>query len=205
MEIHHSVKNNVETIWSLLRLQLGKLTDPNAGMVLKESQNRILSMAMVHQLLYQSQDMNHINFKTYLETLASHIFQSSDRDPQALSLVVEADEGYIDLVTAVPCGMIATELISNALKHAFPQNREGTLSVIFKLKDKNRVSLKVQDDGIGFPPNMDWRKSPSLGFSIVSSLCRQIDAVLDVKQAGETGTSFTLTFPLTAQPIASSF
>ena len=195
-EVHHRVKNNLQVISSLLRLQSRHLTDPYATEVLSQSQNRIRSMALIHQLLYQAKDLGYINFKTYLETLLAELFKSQNAEQRGLSYILASDEIQIDLDSAIPCGLITTELVSNALKHAFPNNQSGALSVSFKHTLKGGAVLTVDDDGIGMPTGRDWKNSASAGMTIVLALCKQMNGILDCPTKMSNGTQFMFSFPL---------
>ncbi len=193
-EIHHRVKNNLQIISSLLRMQSQRIDHADAGLILQESQNRVLSMAMIHELLYKSQDLRRIPMREYLNMLLTRLFHSYNIDTSRIQLQLAGENVEVGLDTAIPCGLIATELVSNALKYAFPNSRKGILSVTYESRNQ-RESLRVQDDGVGLPRDLDWRHASSLGFTIVLALTRQIDGSLEVFPSPEGGACFHLSFP----------
>jgi chemotaxis family two-component system sensor kinase Cph1 len=194
-EVHHRVKNNLQVISSLLRLQSSYLSEGKETDALLESRNRIQSMALVHDLLYQSRDLSQINFKNYLSGLLTHILKSYNGDQRGLSFTLDADDIPINLDAAIPCGLIMTELVSNALKHGFPDGHAGRIDVTLKFNDSQAITLQVDDNGIGLPSALDWKKSASLGFTIIQALCRQIKCSLETSAKDAGGTRFTLTLP----------
>ena len=191
-EIHHRVKNNMQVICSLLNLQSRHIQDPAVLEMFKESQRRIRSMALIHERLYQSSDLSRIEFSQYLRNLATHLFHSYQVNSSRIELRIEAEEVYFNINTAIPCGLIVNELISNALKHAFPEGRRGRLDLDLRRMTGNGYVLRVKDDGVGFPENLDFRKTETLGMQIVSTLVRQIDGSIDLARAK--GTEFTIHF-----------
>jgi PAS domain S-box-containing protein len=191
-EIHHRVKNNMQVISSLLNLQSRHIQDPVVLEMFKESQRRIRSMALIHERLYQSSDLSRIEFSQYLRNLATHLFHSYQVDSSRIQLRLEAEEVHLNINTAIPCGLIVNELISNALKHAFPEGRSGTLGLDLRTEEGDGYVLRVKDDGVGFPENLDFRKTETLGMQIVSTLVNQIDGRLALESQG--GTHFILEF-----------
>ena len=190
-EIHHRVKNNFMIIQSLLQLQSRHIDDENILEIFKESQNRIKSMAFVHQRLYQHDNLKKINFGDYPETLASDIFKSYVSNPDQITLDIDTEDVALDIDTAIPLGLILNELISNSLKYAFPEGRKGKLMVKSYLKD-NRYNLIVSDNGIGIPEELNYEKLNSLGLKLIYSLSEQIGA--KVKLDTTNGTMFKITF-----------
>jgi len=191
-EVHHRVKNNMQVISSLLNLQSRHIQDPAVLEMFKESQRRIRSMALIHERLYQSSDLSRIEFSQYLRNLATHLFHSYQVDSSRIQLRIEAEEVHLNINTAIPCGLIVNELISNALKHAFPKGRSGSLGLDLHKVAGDGYVLRVKDDGVGFPETLDFRKTETLGMQIVSTLVSQIDGSIDL--AREKGTEFTIHF-----------
>jgi two-component sensor histidine kinase/PAS domain-containing protein len=177
-EVHHRVKNNLQVISSLLNLQAAEITDPNTLIALRESQNRVRSMALIHEKLYQSNDLAHIDFSIYLQSLVYSLAQSYRVQANKVDIQVQAEKIFLDLDTAIPCGLMVNELVSNSIKYAFPEDRSGKIIVSFSSTAHNRYSLAVSDDGIGLPAGFDYKNSSSLGLKLVDSLVRQIDAKL---------------------------
>jgi PAS domain S-box-containing protein len=191
-EIHHRVKNNMQVISSLLSLQSRHVQDPAVLEAFKESQRRIRSMALIHERLYQSSDFSRIEFSHYLRNLATHLFHSYQVNSDRIRLSLDAEEVFLNINTAIPCGLIVNELISNSLKHAFPEGRAGKLGVSLQRVAGDGYVIQVCDDGIGFPAGLDFRQTESLGMQIVSTLANQIEASVELKRDG--GTSFTIRF-----------
>ncbi len=174
-ELYHRTKNNMQVIIALLGLQAAALGDPRLQAALQETQNRIHSMALVHQMLYQSQNLAHIDLSEYLRALTELLQTSYAVAPKrvALTLAVEKVEVAIDV--AVPCGLILNELISNALKHAFPGDRQGEIQVWLHRAPPGELVLGVADNGVGLPPGFEWEHSDSLGLRTVLTLVRQLN------------------------------
>ena len=184
-EIHHRVKNNLQIISSLLRLQSETQKGKSSNDVFKESQNRIRSMALIHEKLYHSHDLSKIDFSEYVRNLASNLFLSYDVDPGRIGLEVKVEDVSWDVGTAIPCGLIINELISNALKYAFPENRPGKIRVALCRED-GMFRLSVADNGVGLPKDVDFRQTESLGFQLVGMLTEQLNGTVDVHADGKT-------------------
>jgi PAS domain S-box-containing protein len=191
-EIHHRVKNNMQVISSLLNLQSHHVQDPHVLDMFKESQRRIRSMALIHERLYQSSDLSRIEFSQYLRNLATHLFHSYQVDSNRIRLTLDAEEVFLNINTAIPCGLIVNELVSNALKHGFPDGRSGEVAVELHKIAGDGYELKVRDDGVGFPEGLDFRQTQTLGMQIVVTLVSQIDGRLKLQRQGST--CFTLEF-----------
>ncbi len=191
-ELHHRVKNNMQVISSLLNLQARRISDPTVLEMFKDSQRRIRSMALVHERLYQSSDLSRIEFSTYLRNLATHLFHSCQADSSRIRLLLDTEEVYLNINTAIPCGLIVNELVSNAFKHAFPGGRSGEVEVSFRRLEGDGYQLRVRDDGIGFPENFDPRQTESLGLQIVDTLVTQLNGQISITKS--TGTEITVRF-----------
>ncbi len=190
-EIHHRVKNNMQIISSLLNLQTRYVDDEEAVNVLKESQNRVRSMAMIHEKLYQSKDLSHINFLDYIQSLVSNLFYSYNvKNPQIKS-ILKIDDVKLNMETAVPCGLIISEIVSNSLKYAFPNEMHGEILVSLKSVE-NGYELIISDNGIGLPSELDIDNHKSLGLILVKSLTEQIDGKITIKR--NHGTEFKINF-----------
>jgi len=191
-EIHHRVKNNLQVISSLIGLQAQKIEDPAIQAMFFESQHRIRSMALIHDKLYRSKELARIDFAGYIESLAAHLVHSLQVDPSRVNLVLDIKDVALDIHSAIPLGLIINELISNALKHAFPWNRTGTVRVFLRPAEASRYRLVVSDDGIGFPAGVDVHKAETLGLQIVTMLAEQLDGAVAVSR--DKGTVFTVDF-----------
>ncbi|MBP1691877.1 MAG: hypothetical protein H6Q32_1229, partial [Bacteroidetes bacterium] len=192
-EIHHRVKNNMQIISSLISLQMGNSSDPLLRETLRESQSRIRSMALVHETLYRSNNLAAINFREYIRLLVSQVSHASLK--RNVHVVVEETDVALPLDQAVPAGLIMNELFSNALKHAFPNGEEGTVTVAAKKSNNDAVELVVADTGAGMPPGADPRKAATLGFHLITSLTEQLGGTLTI--TGNPGTTVTVRFPST--------
>lgn len=195
-EIHHRVKNNLQVIISLLNLQMNSLRDKEAIGLFQESKNRIQSMALVHQHLYQSRELSNIRYDVYLRSLVNDLFASYGVTASRLRLDWQVEPLTLDIDYAVTCGLLVTELVSNALKHAFPDGRSGSLRILLREEPGACIVLSVEDDGVGLAEELDLSGAgPSLGLRIVNALCRQLNATLGITRSP--GARFEIRFPLT--------
>jgi PAS domain S-box-containing protein len=191
-EVYHRVKNNMQVMSSLLNLQARAIDDPTAAEALKKSRNRIHSMALVHEKLYRSPDLNRIDFADYIRQMIVHLNQSLEVDPDLIRIRLDLEVAFLDVNTAVPCGLILTELITNSFKHGFPDGRKGELAVEFRDLKEGRFRLTVRDDGVGFPEGLDFRSGETLGMQIVQLLVDQLDGTIEILR--ERGTEFRISF-----------
>lgn len=190
-EIHHRVKNNMQIISSLLNLQTRYINDERVVDILKESQNRVKSMAMIHEKLYQSSGLAKIGFRAYIKHLATFLSQSYVIDAERIRIDTQVDDIFLDIDTAIPCGLIINELVTNSLKHAFPNKMEGDINI--KLKEESgKYVLSVIDTGIGFPENLDFKSTETLGFQLINNLVMQLDGTAELKR--NNGTEFKIIF-----------
>lgn len=194
-EIHHRVKNNLQITSSLLRLQESAIDDPQAREVFAGAQHRIRSMALVHEKLYQSTNLSQIDFGNYIRTLGDLLMRSFAPDPSPMTLQVSGATVLLSIDVAVPCGLIVNELLSNSLKHAFPDGRPGTIEVELEDRGDGTCQVSVRDDGVGLPPNLDPATVTTLGLQLVAGLVQQIDGTLTV-DSGSDGTAFNIRFPM---------
>jgi PAS domain S-box-containing protein len=191
-EIHHRVKNNMQIISSLLNLQASQMKDENALKMSKESQSRIRSMALVHEKLYKSQDFSHINFSDYIRSLATHLFQFNQVNPNLIQLKMDLEDVFLDIQTAIPCGLILNELITNALKYAFPKNSRGEITVELHPTADHAFQMVVKDNGVGIPEDMDIQDPKSFGLQIVTMLVNQLEGNMEVQR--KDGAFFNIIF-----------
>lgn len=191
-EIHHRVKNNLQIICSLLNLQT-QSSDPQIVEIMKESQNRVKSMALVHENLYKSENLSKINLESYVQDLSKNLLRSYHSKTSAIKISVAVSNISLDIDTAVPCGLIINELVSNALKYAFPQQQQGEVKISIFKADNQDVILNIADDGIGLPPEINIEQINTMGLRMVTALIRQISGTLSVNR--EAGSSFTISFP----------
>jgi two-component sensor histidine kinase len=191
-EIHHRVKNNLQVISSLLNLQAQHITDEQARALFRESQGRVQSIALVHEKLHQAKDLSQLDFEEYVWTLVANVFFSQRAAERGISSHIEVDGARLEVDMAIPCGLIINELVTNALKHAFPEGRSGTISIILRKRDQGGVELVVGDDGVGLPPDLDLRRAEGLGLDLVFTFAEQLEATVEVERTG--GTVFHFAF-----------
>jgi len=191
-EIHHRVKNNMQIVSSLLMLQSQYIEDEKYKDVFIESQTRIHSMALIHEKLYQSESIAQINFKEYIESIVFNIFESY-RIKSNIKIDINVENISIKIDYAVPCGLIINELVTNSLKYAFPDGRQGKIQISLKSNDNNMIRLSISDDGIGIPKDLDIRKTKSLGLHLVTALAEgQLHGEIILNR--EIGTEFQISF-----------
>ncbi len=190
-EIHHRVKNNLMVISSLLNLQSRYIRDEASKDIFKESQNRARSMALIHERLYQTTDLKRIDFGDYIRTLSQELFRTYAGDFGLIDLKINVEDIFLDINTAIPLGLIVNELITNSLTHAFPDGMKGEINVDFQRTD-DHYEFTVKDNGIGFPYDLDFQKTASLGLQIVNSLTEQIFGEIELNRSH--GTEFKITF-----------
>lgn len=193
-EIYHRVKNNLQVIYSLLNLQARNVPDPAALAVLRDSQSRVRAMALVHEKLYQSKDLARIDLADYIHSLAYGLLDTyrAINNPVSLRLAIEPCD--LDIETALPCGLMLTELISNSLKYAFADGRAGEIAIAATLDPHHRVVLTIQDNGVGLPHDLNLQRVSSLGLRLVQNLARQIKGDVAILPQ-PVGTAFQITFP----------
>ena len=189
-EIHHRVKNNMQVMIGLLDLQASAIDDTRVQGLFVESQNRIRSMAMVHEELYRTESYTKIDFSRYVSKLAWDVAAGMSLRPN-VELVLDLEPVDFRIETAVPSGLIVNELLTNAFKHAFPDSRGGKVTVHLR-NDQEHALLCVEDTGVGFKTGVDWQASRTMGLELVRILSRQLGAELSVR--GEGGTCFSLRF-----------
>jgi two-component sensor histidine kinase len=191
-EIHHRVKNNLQVISSLLYLQSKQVVEPETLAMFVDSQNRVRSMALVHEQLYQTEDLTRVNMAEYVRSLASFLFRSYGLSVDRIRLKIEVADMPLGVNVAVPCGMIINELLSNTLKHAFPGNRRGAIYIGFSTSAEGRYTLVVGDNGIGLPEGLDFRQTRSLGLQLVNTLVEQLEGTIRLDTSE--GTQFQIRF-----------
>lgn len=190
-EIHHRVKNNLQVISSLLNLQSGYATDEQTQNLFKECQHRVRSMSLLHERLYRSSDLSKVNMHEYTQSLVNFLLHS-----YSISGAIETDLNIssirLSIDSAVPCGLIINELVTNAIQHAFPDKRTGYMSVSM-VQSGEEIILTVSDDGIGLPENFSPDSSLSLGITLVDTLVHQLNGQLEI--SSNNGATFKITFP----------
>jgi two-component sensor histidine kinase len=192
-EIHHRVKNNLQIISSLLSLQANLVQDSSSREALRESQNRVHSMALIHEKIYQSENLSEVNLATYIETLVNTLVHTYQRANQNIQINILAEKVTLGINNAVPCGLILNELISNSLKHAFPFGEAGVIVVRSFTDSQGMINLEITDDGIGIPANIDPDNSSSLGLLLVKTLVTQLGGEIILSRL-DRGTKFSIIF-----------
>ncbi len=190
-EIHHRVKNNLAVISSLLNLQSRYIKDTEALDIFKESQNRAKSMALIHEYLYQSDDLKRINFGEYINKLSTNLFHTYVVDSSLIKLNVDTENIMLDVNIAIPLGLVLNELVTNTMKHAFPDNKKGKMNIKFYSKGDEFI-LTISDNGIGLPEGLDYKNTDSLGLRLVNSLTDQINGSISLNR--NKGTTFKIKF-----------
>ena len=193
-EVHHRVKNNLQVVTSLLNLQTEGVEDPVILSMLEESRNRIQSMTLVHEQLYRAKEYARIDFGIYADQLVSTLFSMYEVDTNRIQFEVDADQVYLELEKAIPCGLILNELATNSLKYAFPEDKNGKLWVHLK-PEKNAMLFQVGDDGVGIPDDVDFDRTQTLGLQLVKLLCTH-DLHGSVEVLRNRGTQFQIVFPI---------
>jgi len=193
-EIHHRVKNNLQVINSLLNLQSERIQDEESLSIFEKCKNRISSIALVHEKLYESKDLANINFGEYVRTLTTQMFGSCPPNLSAVKLRINASDVFLKLNQAIPCSLIINELVMNAMKYAFPQGQEGEIVVALKSTNKGKITLIVADNGVGLPHNFDINKSETLGMQIINALVKKLDGSFEIDRSK--GSKFTILFQL---------
>jgi PAS domain S-box-containing protein len=190
-EIHHRVKNNLQIVSSMLNLQIDQLADPEAIALFKESQSRVRSIALFHEKLYQSKDLARVDIAEYLAGLATDLFAAYGVNPDEIALHLDTEDVPLGVDAAISCGLIVNELVSNAIKHAFPHGRQGDVRVALH-QDGDQVALEVSDNGAGIPEGMDFRNPSTLGLKLVCILTEQVRGSIELDRQG--GTRFQIRF-----------
>ena len=194
-EVHHRVKNNLQIVTSLLRLQAGRSPHPEVLEVLEDTRLRVHSMALLHETLYRSDNLARINFAAYVEELCRHLRRSAGAVMARVTLENKVAPIGLPLDLSLPCGLIINELLSNALKHAFPGDRQGLVTVSLEPAPDKQLVLRVTDNGVGPPPIKDLTATPTLGLRLISGLASQLGGKLTVDQPDGIGTAFQVVFP----------
>ena len=192
-EIHHRVKNNMQVIISMLRLQSEKTEGKRESGILKESQDRIKAMALIHEKLYQSRNLAEIDFPAYVKRLVNGIVRSYNIDINKITTKIEIENILLGLDRAIPCGLIINELVSNSLKYAFPESRKGEIGIALRSVNADEVELMVNDNGAGIPEALDFKNTDSLGLDLVTILAEdQLEGKIELSR--DSGTCFHIRF-----------
>lgn len=195
-EIHHRIKNNMQVVSSLLGLQARAVSSQEARRMLEDTRNRIHSMALLHETLYESGQPAKVDFSQYLLQMIGYLLQSHQEQSQRIRLRADVEPVSLDLDAALPCALLANEVVSNSLKHAFPEGRSGEIRVVLRPDPDDAVRLELSDDGIGLPESLDWTAAPTLGLRLIRELAKQLSATLEIESGTPWfGTTVRLAFP----------
>ncbi|NMB77521.1 MAG: PAS domain S-box protein [Methanomicrobiales archaeon] len=189
-EIHHRVKNNLQIVASLLKLQSRFITDPGTLELIRETQSRVRAMSLVHERIYRSRDIAEINIRDYLTFLAKQVSQFYNVQQHQVGITVTMEDVMADIDTVTPLGLIMNELVSNSLKHGFPGGRKGVISIACTPQGNNRLRFVYHDSGVGMPAGFDWKNAESLGLRLVNSLVDQLEGTIDLEPGD--GTTFVI-------------
>jgi PAS domain S-box-containing protein len=192
-EVHHRVKNNLQIISSLINMQARKLEAGPPREVLKECKSRVEAIALIHEKLYQSRDFGHVPFSDYIRSLANNVLHAADAAAVGISLTIDAQAISLGVDKAIPCGLILNELLTNAMKHAFPEDLGGAIVVTLKHNKPHQVQLTVSDNGVGMQERSPAGVNASIGLQLVSTLTEQLEGQMRILSTG--GTSVSVEFP----------
>jgi len=188
-EIHHRVKNNLQVVSSLLNIQSGYVEDTQSKEYFRISADRVKAMSLIHEHLYKSINLSQINFENYVNDLVIHLYKINCINPEIIEIKVDVPGIVMDIDSAMPCGLVINEIVSNSFKHAFPGNRKGKIKIELKLKDEN-YALKISDNGVGMPVNAE--ENQSLGTQLIKMLSEQLDATTEIRI--KKGTEYIIEF-----------
>lgn len=191
-EIHNRVRNNLQVTSSLLALQSALIKDKESAHIYRECQDRLKTMVLAHEKIYRSEDLAKIDFKKYIIALARTLFYSYGADTEKIALKIDIEDIFLDIDTAIPCGLIINEFVTNSLKHAFPEGREGEIEISLHHTDEDRLELKIRNNGIDLPEDFDFRNAKSIGLQMVNILMNQLHGEVKLKK-GE-GAEFQILF-----------
>lgn len=192
-EIHHRVKNNLQTVSSLLDLQAESITEPKSLEAFRSSQSRIKSMALIHERLYKSENLSKIKAGEYIKNLIEYLEGTYHFPSREIEITTELKDLYLNLDVAIPCGLIINELVTNSMKYAFPHNHKGNIKVSLLSDNEENLVLTIKDNGVGMPLNFKTLNPQSLGLELVNLMAKQLNGIMAID--GTAGTTISITFP----------
>lgn len=201
-EIHHRVKNNLQTVSSLLSLQSRNIEDVGMKNIIKSSQNRVISMAMVHEMLYMRDDLTKIEYRSYVQELSEYLVRSLKGSENNVKLSIDIPDIKLGIDTAIPLGLLINETITNALKYGITDENEGEISIVMIQEENNDYILKIGDNGVGFPDTIDHKTTKSLGLKLIHNLTRQLKGTI-IKDISKKGTNYIVKFQEVAKQLHS--
>jgi two-component sensor histidine kinase len=193
-ELHHRVKNNLQVVSSLLGLQARAVSNEETKRMLQDTRNRIHSIALLHETLYESGELAAVDFPKYVQQMADYLIRSYRTESERIRVHADIEPVNLDLDAALPCGLLVNEVITNALKHGFPSGRGGEVHIVLRQQPEGAARLELSDDGIGLPEGFDWTTARSLGLRLIRELATQLSATLHIESVR--GTKVRLTFPI---------
>ena len=192
-EVHHRVKNNMQVIISLINLKCEKIEDPNIRDLFRQTVDRINSMALVHTQLYKSKDFSEVNICHYIKSIVEHLFQSHGVNPVKIRFIMDSTDRPVSLDSAINCGLIVNEVVTNSIKYAFPEEQTGEIRVGFERRDDGALDMHVSDNGVGMPTSYDVRDIDTLGFKIIHAVAEhQLGGTLNLDRTN--GTHYSIRF-----------
>ena len=192
-EVHHRVKNNLQTVSSLLSLQSRSIEDKKMKGIIKSSQNRVISMAMVHEMLYMRDDLSKIEYKSYVKELSEFLIRSLKGAENKVKLNIDIPDIKLGIDTAIPLGLLINEAITNALKYGITDENEGEINIAIKQENNNNYVLNIGDNGVGFPDSIDHKTTKSLGLKLIHNLARQLKGTIS-RDSSKKGTNYIVRF-----------
>jgi two-component sensor histidine kinase len=192
-EVHHRVKNNLQTVSSLLSLQTRNVEETQMRNLLKSTQNRVISMAMVHEMLYMRKDISQIEYKSYVQELSEYLIRSIKGLDSKVQLKIDIPEIKLGIDTAIPLGLLINEAVTNALKYGFADDQEGEIYIALKKEIDKHYVLNIGDNGVGFPDTINYKNSKSLGLKLIHNLTRQLKGSIQ-KDTSKKGTNYIIKF-----------
>lgn len=192
-EVHHRVKNNLQTVSSLLRMQGRSIDDEQTLRQIRSSQNRVVCMAMVHEMLYMREDLSRIEYSTYVQELGDYLIKSIMGPESNIRLKIDIPEIELGIDTAIPLGLLINEAVTNALKYGFEGQDSGEISISLEKEDEHEFILRIGDNGVGFPENMDYKTTKSLGLKLIHNLSRQLKGSV-IRDLSKRGTNYIIRF-----------
>jgi two-component sensor histidine kinase len=192
-EVHHRVKNNLQTVSSLLSLQSRNIDNGPMKGLLKGTQNRVIAMAMVHEMLYMRKDISHIEYKSYVQELSEYLIRSIKGVDNAIDLKIDIPDIKLGIDTAIPLGLLINEVLTNALKYGISDEQAGEIHISMQKLDNNEYILEIGDNGVGFPENINYKNTKSLGLKLIHNLTRQLRGTIE-KDQSKKGTNYRIQF-----------
>ncbi|HUU50549.1 MAG TPA: histidine kinase dimerization/phosphoacceptor domain -containing protein [Nitrospinota bacterium] len=191
-EVYNRVRNNLEVTSSLLALQSGLIKDKETAHIYRECQDRLKTMVLAHEKIYRTKEIAKIDFRKYIIALTKTLFYSYGADTDKIALKIDIDDTFLDIDTAIPCGLIINEFVTNSLKHAFPEGREGEIEISFHQKGKDKLELKVRNNGIALPEDFGFRNAKSIGLQMINILVNQLQGEVRINR--DVGAEFQILF-----------